>query len=244
MARMKAMVIREFGGPDKLELADMPVPTPGANEVRVRVRASAVNPVDYKIRQSGAWAQVPMPVILGYDAAGVVDAVGTSVVHLTPSDEVFYCARIFGRQGTYAEYHVEDAGLVDKKPPQLSCAARSSSVSDEPPRREGAFERSFHPDERRASQLLRHTVDPPQRQKRRREAREKRKPWAHFRPLPAHLARRASRAARNGHPVQTEDALVERAFECLVAGLEFLGLGAKTAAGYGTFIAETVAKPT
>lgn len=114
------MVIREFGGPEKLELADMPVPQPAAHEVRVRVRAASVNPVDYKIRRSGEWAKVPMPAILGYDAAGVVDAVGANVDHLRPGDEVFYCARIFGRQGTYAEYHVEDAAIVAKKPLNLS----------------------------------------------------------------------------------------------------------------------------
>lgn len=117
---MKAMVIREFGGPEKLLLADMPVPTPAAHEVRVRVRAASLNPVDYKIRQSGSWAGIPMPAILGYDAAGVVDAVGASVTHLAPGDEVFYSARIFGRQGTYAEYHVEDAAIVAKKPLNLS----------------------------------------------------------------------------------------------------------------------------
>lgn len=114
------MVIREFGGAEKLELADMPLPTPAAHEVRVRVRAASINPVDYKIRQSGAWAGLPMPAILGYDAAGVVDAVGSGVTHLAVGDEVFYCARIFGRQGTYAEYHVEDAAIVVKKPPNLS----------------------------------------------------------------------------------------------------------------------------
>jgi NADPH2:quinone reductase len=117
---MKAMVIREFGGPEKLELADMPLPVPAPHEVRVRLRAASVNPVDYKIRQSGSWAGLPMPAILGYDAAGVVDAVGSNVTELAPGDEVFYCARIFGRQGTYAEFHVEDAAIVAKKPPQLS----------------------------------------------------------------------------------------------------------------------------
>jgi len=117
---MKAMVVREFGGPEKLELADMPVPKPAAGEVLVRVRAASVNPVDYKIRRSGSWAGVPMPAIIGYDAAGVVEAVGDNVGGLQAGDEVFYCARIFGRQGTMAEYHVEDAAIVAKKPPQLS----------------------------------------------------------------------------------------------------------------------------
>lgn len=114
------MVIREFGGPEKFELTDMPLPEPAAHEVRVKVRAASVNPVDYKIRRSGSWAGVPMPAILGYDAAGVVDAIGANVTSLKPGDEVFYSARIFGRQGTYAEYHVEDAAIVAKKPPTLS----------------------------------------------------------------------------------------------------------------------------
>lgn len=113
------MIIREFGGPERFEAADMPKPTPAPHEVLVRVRATSVNPVDYKIRQSGAWAGIPLPAILGYDAAGTVEAAGTQVKHLAPGDDVFYSARIFGRQGTYAEYHVEDAAIVAKKPPEL-----------------------------------------------------------------------------------------------------------------------------
>jgi NADPH:quinone reductase len=117
---MKAMIIREFGGPEKLEACDMPKPEPGPGQVLVRVHAASINPVDYKIRSSGAWAQVPMPAILGYDAAGTVEAVGAQAKGLAVGDEVFYSARIFGRQGTYAEYHVEDAEIVAKKPAHLS----------------------------------------------------------------------------------------------------------------------------
>jgi len=117
---MRAMVLPEFGGPEIFRAADMPKPTPAAHEVLVRVRAASVNPVDYKIRKSGAWARLPMPAILGYDAAGVVEATGAAVTSHAPGDEVFYSARIFGRQGTYAEYHVEDAAIVEKKPPNLS----------------------------------------------------------------------------------------------------------------------------
>jgi NADPH2:quinone reductase len=120
VAPMKAMIIREFGGPERFELSEMPKPTPAPGQVLVRVRAASVNPVDYKIRRSGAWARVPMPAILGYDAAGTVEAVGANVSHLAPGDDVFYSARIFGRQGTYAEYHVEDAEIVGKKPEHLS----------------------------------------------------------------------------------------------------------------------------
>jgi NADPH2:quinone reductase len=118
---MKAMIIREFGGPEKFEWADMPVPVPGPNQVLVKVLASSVNPVDYKIRMYPSnWAGVPVPAILGYDAAGIVEAVGAGVTHLKAGDEVFYCAKIHGRQGTYAEYHVEDADIVVKKPANLT----------------------------------------------------------------------------------------------------------------------------
>lgn len=117
---MKAMIIHEFGGPEKFEACEMPKPSPAPGQVLVRVRAASVNPVDYKIRRSGAWARAPMPAILGYDAAGTVEAVGSNVSHLAPGDDVFYCARIFGRQGTYAEYHVEDAEIVVRKPAHLS----------------------------------------------------------------------------------------------------------------------------
>jgi NADPH:quinone reductase len=117
---MKAMVVREWGGPERFELSDVPKPAPGKNQVLVRVRAASVNPVDYKIRRSGAWAGLPMPAILGYDAAGTVEAAGENVTHLAPGDEVFYSAKIFGRNGTYAEFHVEDAEIVAKKPANLS----------------------------------------------------------------------------------------------------------------------------
>lgn len=118
---MKAVIIREFGGPEQFETAEMPRPVPGHSQVLVRLKASSVNPVDYKIRTYPSnWAGVPVPAILGYDAAGVVEAVGAQVSHLKPGDEVFYCARIHGRQGTYAEYHVEDAEIVVKKPANLT----------------------------------------------------------------------------------------------------------------------------
>ncbi|HEX2734658.1 MAG TPA: zinc-binding dehydrogenase [Polyangiaceae bacterium] len=117
---MKAMIIREFGGPERFEAADLPKPGPGPTQVLVKLAATSVNPVDYKIRQAGSWAGIPMPAILGYDGAGVIETVGPLVTDLAPGDEVFYSARIFGRQGTYAQYHVEDAEIVAKKPPKLS----------------------------------------------------------------------------------------------------------------------------
>jgi NADPH:quinone reductase-like Zn-dependent oxidoreductase len=85
---MKAMVVRAWGGPEVFEAADMPKPVPAKGQVLVRVRASSVNPVDYKIRRGGDWASLPKPSILGYDAAGVVEAAGENVTHLQPGDEV------------------------------------------------------------------------------------------------------------------------------------------------------------
>ncbi|NNM53678.1 MAG: zinc-dependent alcohol dehydrogenase family protein [Spirochaetales bacterium] len=117
---MKAVIIRAFGSADQLELASMPKPEPGPRQVLVKVMAASVNPVDYKIREHGSWAGVPMPAILGYDAAGIVEAVGQQVSRFKPGDEVFYSARIFGRQGTYAEYHVEDEDILALKPAKLT----------------------------------------------------------------------------------------------------------------------------
>ncbi len=117
---MKAAIIREFGDASRFELSDMPKPTPGPQQVLVRVMAASINPVDYKIRKAGAWAGIPMPAILGYDAAGVVEAVGSQATRWKPGDEVFYSARIFGRQGTYAQYHVEDEEILARKPASLS----------------------------------------------------------------------------------------------------------------------------
>jgi len=119
-AVMKAIIIRQFGGPEELVEADMPKPHPGAGQVLVKLKATSINPVDYKIRTHGSWAGVPLPGILGYDAAGIVEELGAGVTNFKQGDEVYYSAKIFGRQGTYAEYHVEDADIVHKKPVNLS----------------------------------------------------------------------------------------------------------------------------
>ena len=87
---MRAIVLSRFGGPDVLELKDLPEPAPGPGELLVRIHASGTNPVDAKIRAAGSWAQLPLPCAIGYDASGVVEAVGPGVKDLRPGDEVFY----------------------------------------------------------------------------------------------------------------------------------------------------------
>src|ERR1700756_2635848 len=67
---MKAVRIHEFGGPETLKVEDLPTPDPGAGEVRIRVMAASVNPVDYKMRNGGYLPKDALPLTLGRDVAG------------------------------------------------------------------------------------------------------------------------------------------------------------------------------
>ena len=117
---MRAVVLERFGGPEVLELRDVPDPKPGPGEVLVRVVASGTNPVDGKLRQDASWAGLKPPLVLGYDASGVVEAVGPGA-DLAVGDEVFYTPEIFGNpHGTYAELNVVPARLAARKPVGLS----------------------------------------------------------------------------------------------------------------------------
>jgi threonine dehydrogenase-like Zn-dependent dehydrogenase len=120
MKTMRAMILTEFGGPDKFALREMPIPQPGPKELLVRVHATSVNPVDFKLRKNGSWAGIVPPAILGYDVSGVVEEVGEGVVDFEPGNEVYYTPEIAGGQGSYAEYHVVDEAIVAPKPTNLS----------------------------------------------------------------------------------------------------------------------------
>ncbi|KAG9407099.1 hypothetical protein AC1031_001741 [Aphanomyces cochlioides] len=93
------------------------VPTVSGHDLLVQVKAVSVNPVDYKIRANGG--KLNGPKILGYDAAGVVVAVGSDVSLFKVGDEVYY-AGTWTRQGTNAEYHAVDERIVGHKPKSLS----------------------------------------------------------------------------------------------------------------------------
>ena len=86
---MKAMIITAFGGPEVFRRAEIDTPAAGPNELLVRVAATSINPVDYKIRRAGSWANVHPPAVIGYDVAGVVEAVGTGVKKFKKGDAVF-----------------------------------------------------------------------------------------------------------------------------------------------------------
>src|ERR1700752_3343032 len=95
-------------------------PEPKGRDIRVAVKAISANPVDYKVRKRAAPPEGQTK-ILGYDAAGVVDAVGPDVTLFKPGDEVFYAGSI-QRQGTNSQFHLVDERIVGKKPNSLSFA--------------------------------------------------------------------------------------------------------------------------
>src|SRR6202021_3427482 len=95
-------------------------PEPKGRDIRVAVKAISANPVDYKVRKRAA-PPAGEHKILGYDAAGGVDAVGPDVTLFKPGDEVFYAGSIL-RQGTNSEFHLVDERIVGKKPRTLAFA--------------------------------------------------------------------------------------------------------------------------
>ena len=105
--------------PSSLLDLELPVPTPGEHDLLVRVEAVSVNPVDVKVRAGSDPGGEPK--ILGYDAAGVVVAVGGAVTLFRPGDEVWYAGSI-ARSGTDAQFHLVDERIVGPKPTSLDFA--------------------------------------------------------------------------------------------------------------------------
>src|SRR5205814_8842053 len=95
---MKAIQIDRFGASDVMHLTDVPLGDPGPGEVRVRHRACGINFIDIYHR-TGLYP-LPLPLVLGTEGAGVIDAVGEGVKHLAVGDRVGYAART---PGSYAE---------------------------------------------------------------------------------------------------------------------------------------------
>ena len=124
---MHAIGFQQPGSIDRDEALvniELPTPTPEGRDILVEVKAVSVNPVDVKIRQSakpdlGDWK------VLGWDAAGVVIAVGPDVTLFQPGDTVFYAGAIT-RPGTNAEYHLVDERIVGVKPKTLDWAAAAA----------------------------------------------------------------------------------------------------------------------
>ncbi|MGZ3896890.1 MAG: NADP-dependent oxidoreductase [Flavisolibacter sp.] len=118
---MKAIQIHQYGGPDQLKLEEVPVPEIQEDEVLVKVFASGVNPIDWKVRK-GLMKQMisyHFPLILGWDFSGVVEKLGAGVTQFKKGDAV-YGRPDTTRNGSYAEYLAVKADQIAPKPGKLS----------------------------------------------------------------------------------------------------------------------------
>ncbi len=120
MEKMKAVRIYSYGGLETMIYEDAPRPQLGEGEVLIRVRAAGVNPIDWKIRQGFLKEVFPyqMPLILGTDLSGVVEAVGAGVNTLQPGQDVYGVADMT-LSGSYAEYAVAKVEAIAPKPQSL-----------------------------------------------------------------------------------------------------------------------------
>ena len=110
---MKAVVVRQPGGPDALEWAELPLPEPGPGEARVRACAVGVGRPDVLIREGRYKWMPPLPAIPGNEVAGVVDAIGPGVRDVAPGDRVLLSAReLPQRGGGYAEHACAPAAAL------------------------------------------------------------------------------------------------------------------------------------
>lgn len=126
---MRAVSYAQFGGPEVLYVAEVPVPEPGPGQVRVRVAASVVHPVDLMIRSGRFPAPLPtgLPYTPGWDAAGTVDAVGPSVAGFTIGDEVIgFSPWLQTTVGAHAEYVVLDAAWLTSAPAGVPATAAAT----------------------------------------------------------------------------------------------------------------------
>jgi len=116
---MKAIILKEAGGPENLVIKDIPVPVPKKDEVLVKVKAISINPVDIKTRKGLSLyndLKSDEPVILGWDIAGEVVQVGEDVTTLEEGDEVFGMVNFPGHGKAYAEYVAAPASHLAEKP--------------------------------------------------------------------------------------------------------------------------------
>ncbi|MGH7869367.1 MAG: NADP-dependent oxidoreductase, partial [Candidatus Dormibacteraceae bacterium] len=109
----RAVSFSEYGGPDVLQLVELPIPLPGQGKVRIAVRAAGVNPIDWKIRSGAAkFISIEFPAVSGGDVAGVIDAVGPGVTEFAIGDEVLGSIGF----GGYAELALAPVEALTTKP--------------------------------------------------------------------------------------------------------------------------------
>lgn len=118
---MKAIAIKQYGRKEQLKEIDIPKPTPKEKQVIVKLHATSINPIDWKLREGYLKAMMPFefPIILGWDVAGIVEEVGEHVQDFKVGDRVFARPETTNR-GTYAEYTIVDTHLLAKIPDNIS----------------------------------------------------------------------------------------------------------------------------
>lgn len=121
---MKALIIKQFGSPENFQEINLPIPKILPHNVLIRVAATSVNPVDFKIRQGIVKDIAPnFPAILHGDVAGIIEDIGEGVGRFQIGDEVYGCAGgVKNLGGALAEYMLADAKLVALKPKSLTMA--------------------------------------------------------------------------------------------------------------------------
>ena len=117
---MKATALQQYGGPEVLKLQELPRPDPKDEEALVRVIAAGVNPVDAYVRQGSLSVRGlnKLPMIIGYDIAGVVDKTGTRVTKFKPGDAIYAYLPIM-RGGGYADFAIAKEGEMALKPKNI-----------------------------------------------------------------------------------------------------------------------------
>jgi NADPH2:quinone reductase len=119
---MKAIQVKETGGPEKMELVDLPQPVPGPGQALVKIAAAGVNFIDVYFR-AGLY-KVELPATLGSEAAGTVESVGAGVTEVAPGDRVAYAMA----RGSYAEYAVVPAAQLVKIPAAIDFQTAAAAM--------------------------------------------------------------------------------------------------------------------
>jgi NADPH2:quinone reductase len=126
---MKAMLMTQPGAASLLQTADIPEPAITApTQIKVRLRAAGVNPIDTKLRQRGVFYENALPAVLGCDGAGVVVETGSAATKFSVGDNVWFChGGLGGEQGNYAEFNVLDERWAAAMPKTLGFEAAAAA---------------------------------------------------------------------------------------------------------------------
>jgi NADPH:quinone reductase-like Zn-dependent oxidoreductase len=123
---MNTCRMHRFGSPDVITLENIEKPKPGDGEVVARIKAAGAGPWDARIRAGKSALPQPLPLTLGSDLSGVIEAIGPKVTAFEPGDPVFGVTNS-RFTGAYAEFAVTSAGMIAKKPHRISDIDASSA---------------------------------------------------------------------------------------------------------------------